>query len=67
MKPPFYELEYSYPEQYTSESRLTDLFDGAGEDADVFLSENFQVKEFMCPLRRLVHASSQICVHSSLV
>ena len=44
--PLFGEHEYQYPPTLANEPGLIDLYDGSGDQADVYLGEYFQVRGF---------------------
>lgn len=44
--PLFGEHEYQYPPALANEAGLIDLYDGSGDQADVYLGEDFQVRVF---------------------
>ena len=50
--PMFYDVEYAYPAMLTRESRTSHLFDGSGHRARAQVSPDFQLSEFMAPMRR---------------
>ena len=48
----FYDVEYAYPAMLLRESRTSHLFDGSGHRARAQVSPDFQLSEFMAPMRR---------------